>query len=178
MSSIETDRHEPDLAPLRAALKTMPTPAVDEAAVRRAFRQHRDAEAGGARAAARTRRITYWALAAAVSGAAMGGVVGLALMTQRYAASPPAPIAVAPPSAVAAFQPLWYSPAVVPGAAYSVVRVRMPLSSLALLPDAAADGMIEADLLVGEDGLARGIRFNGPRALLVSKASHQLGEVR
>ena len=59
----------------------------------------------------------------------------------------------------------------VSGAAYSVVRVRIPLSSLALLPDATADGMIEADLLVGEDGLARGIRFNGPGALLVSKAS-------
>jgi len=178
MSSMETDPREPDLAPLRAALKAMPAPAIDEPALRRVFRAHRDAQAGGVHAAARARRITYWALAAAVSGVAVGGVVGLALLTQRHAAVPAASMRVAPPSAVAAFQPLWYSPAVVPGAAYSVVRVRMPLSSLALLPDAAADGMIEADLLVGEDGLARGIRFNGPRALLVSKASQQSGEVR
>jgi hypothetical protein len=169
MSSIETDPHEPDLAPLRAALQAMPTPAVDEAALRRVFREHRHAQTSGARTAARTRR--YWALAAAVSSVALGGVVGLALMTERHTAAPPAPIAAAAPTAVAAFQPLWYSPEVVSGAAYSVVRVRVPLSSLALLPDGAADGMIEADLLVGEDGLARGIRFNGPGALLVSKAS-------
>ena len=86
-------------------------------------------------------------------------------------AAPPAPIAAAQTSPVAAFQPLGYASEVVSGAAYSVVRVRIPLSSLALMPDGAADGMIEADLLVGEDGLARGIRFNGPGALLVSKAS-------
>lgn len=168
MSSIETDPHEPDLAPLRAALKALPTPAVDEAALRRVFREHRRAQAGGARATARARTIKYWALAAAVSSVAIGGIVGLVRMTERRAA---APLAATPPPAVAAFQPLWYSPEVVPGAAYSVVRVRIPLSSLALLPDATADGMIEADLLVGEDGLARGIRFNGPGALLVSKAS-------
>jgi hypothetical protein len=92
-------------------------------------------------------------------------------MTGRRATAPPAPAATVPPAAVSAFQPLGYSPQVVSGAAYSVVRVRIPVSSLSLLPDAAADGMIEADLLVGEDGLARGIRFNGPGALLVSKAS-------
>ncbi len=169
MSSIETDPREPDLAPLRAALKALPTPAVDEAALRRVFREHRLAQTGRARAAARTRK--YWALAAAVSCLIMGGVVRLVLMTERRAVAPPAPLAAAPPSAVAAFQPLGYSSEVVSGAAYSVVRVRIPLSSLALLPDAAPDGMIEADLLVGEDGLARGIRFNGPGALLVSKAS-------
>ncbi len=168
MSSIETDPRAPDLAPLRAALKDMPAPSVDEAALRRVFREHRHAQAGRARVAARARK--YWALAAAVSVMAIGGVVGLALMTERHAA-PPAPIAAAPGSPVAAFQPLGYSLALVSGAAYSVVRVRIPLSSLALMPDAAADGMIEADLLVGEDGLARGIRFNGPGALLVSKAS-------
>jgi len=169
MSSIETDPHEPDLSPLRAALKAMPTPAVDEAALRRAFRERRPPQAGSARAAAPTRR--YRALAAAVSSVAVGGVVGLVLMTGRRATAPPAPAATVPPAAVSAFQPLGYSPQVVSGAAYSVVRVRIPVSSLSLLPDAAADGMIEADLLVGEDGLARGIRFNGPGALLVSKAS-------
>ena len=169
MSSMETDPHEPDLAPLRAALKAMPAPPVDAAALRRIFREQRRAPVGGARAAPRTPR--YWAIAAAVSSVAVGGIAGLVLMTERRAAVPPPPIAAAPASPVAAFQPLGYSSGVVSGAAYSVVRVRIPLSSLALLPEAAADGMIEADLLVGEDGLARGIRFNGPAALLVSKAS-------
>ena len=169
MSSIETNPPGPDLAPLRAALKAMPAPAVDEAALRRAFREHRPPQVGCARAAAGTR--TYWALAAAVASVAVGGVVGLVLLTERHGGAPPVPMAATPPAAVAAFQPLGYSPQVVSGAAYSVVRVRIPLSSLALMPDAAPDGMIEADLLVGEDGLARGIRFNGPGALLVSKAS-------
>lgn len=168
MSSIETRPNDPDLAPLRAALKAMPTPAVDEAALRRMFRERRGARRGGARAATGARR--NWALAAALSSVIVGGVVGFALVGQRPRVDPPAPGTASPP-AVAAFQPLWYSPQVVPGAAYSVVRVRIPLSSLALLPEAAADGMIEADLLVGEDGLARGIRFSGPGALLVSKAS-------
>ena len=171
MSSIETGPLEPDLASLRAALKAMPTPAVDETALRRVFREHRAAQARGARATARTRMTAFWVLAAALSSVVIGGVVGLALMTERRAVAPPAPMAPGPASAHAAFQPLWYSPEVVAGAAYSVVRVRIPLSSLALLPDATADGMIEADLLVGEDGLARGIRFNGPGALLVSTAS-------
>jgi hypothetical protein len=39
------------------------------------------------------------------------------------------------------------------------VRVRIPLSALALVPGSMQDGTVEADLLVGEDGLARGIRF-------------------
>jgi hypothetical protein len=169
MSSIEMQRNDPDLAPLRAALNAMPAPALDEAAVRRAFREHRPAMAEGVRMAARTRK--YWALAAAVSSVAVGGLVGVALLTLPPVAAPPAPVAAAQPAAVAAFQPLWYSQQPVAGAAYSVVRVRIPVSSLALLPDAPAGGMIEADLLVGEDGLARGIRFDGPGALLVSRAS-------
>ncbi len=169
MSSSETEPHAPDLGPLRAALQAMPTPAVDEAALRRVFREHRHAQANGARASVPTWK--YWAIAAAVSCVVVGGLVGLALVTERRAGVSPAPMAAAPPSSVAAFQPLWYSSELVSGAAYSVVRVRIPLSSLALMPDAPADGMIEADLLVGEDGLARGIRFKGPGALLVSKAS-------
>jgi hypothetical protein len=145
----------------------MPAPAVNEAALRRMFREHRAHVVPTPRAHGSRR---YWALAAVISSVAIGGVVGLVLTNERHHVTP-LPAAASAPAAVAAFQPLWYSPNVVPGAAYSVVRVRIPLSSLALLPDPAADGMIEADLLVGEDGLARGIRFNGPGALLVSKAS-------
>ncbi|MEO8464406.1 MAG: hypothetical protein ABI640_03630 [Gammaproteobacteria bacterium] len=169
MNSINKEPHEVDLAPLRAALEAMPAPPVDDAALRRMFREQRHAHVESERAAARTRK--YWALAAAVSSVAVGGLVALVLMTERRAAEPPVPTLGVAPATVAAFQPLGYSSEVVAGAAYSVVRVRIPLSSLALMPDAAADGMIEADLLVGEDGLARGIRFNGPGALLVSKTS-------
>jgi hypothetical protein len=60
---------------------------------------------------------------------------------------------------VAAFQPLQGSPVSLPSDSYSVVRVRIPLSALALVPGTEQSGTIEADLLVGEDGLARGIRF-------------------
>jgi hypothetical protein len=131
------------------------------------FRERRAAGVKRATVPARPRR--YRALAAALACVAVGGLAGVGLIARREPARPVP--AVRPPAAIAAFQPLGYSPGVVPGAAYSVVRVRIPLSSLALLPDPAADGMIEADLLVGEDGLARGIRFNGSSALLVSQAS-------
>ena len=57
-----------------------------------------------------------------------------------------------------------------PSSSYSVVRVRIPLSAFARRAGHGADGTIEADLLVGEDGLARAIRFNEADALLVSVA--------
>jgi hypothetical protein len=79
------------------------------------------------------------------------------------AAAPPAEAArgsdtaTALGSSAAAFQPLLYAPGFSPTGSYSVVRVRIPLSALAQGP--RLEGTIEADLLVGEDGLASGIRF-------------------
>jgi hypothetical protein len=84
--------------------------------------------------------------------------VPLALETPRSEALP-----------VNAFQPLLSAPGL-SSSSYSVVRVRIPLSALALVPGTAQDGTIEADLLVGEDGLARAIRFNEADALVVSTA--------
>jgi hypothetical protein len=72
--------------------------------------------------------------------------------------------------AAAAFQPLLYSPGISPAQAYNVVRVRIPLTSLVGY-GAPIDGMIEADLLVGEDGLPTGIRFDTADAPLVSMVS-------
>jgi len=46
--------------------------------------------------------------------------------------------------------------------------VRIPLSSLALVPGSEQGGTVEAELLVGEDGLARGIRFLQTDTMLVS----------
>lgn len=44
--------------------------------------------------------------------------------------------------------------------AYSIVRVKMPLSSVNFVDGQSGDGWsIEADVILGEDGLARGIRF-------------------
>ncbi|HVY66391.1 MAG TPA: hypothetical protein VHH11_16345 [Gammaproteobacteria bacterium] len=165
----DAEAHAPELAELRAALRALPAPRVDDAAVRRAFRDRRR-ELDAARAVARRRRArVHAALAAAIAFVAVGGVVRFVVSQSPQRSQAPQSDA---PAAVAAFQPLLYAPEVAPGAAYSVVRVRIPLSSLTLLPAAGADGMIEADLLVGEDGLARGIRFDGAGALPVSQASY------
>ncbi|HEX5049666.1 MAG TPA: hypothetical protein VFX89_21310 [Gammaproteobacteria bacterium] len=72
-------------------------------------------------------------------------------------------------SGAAAFQPLMYAPGFSPSGSYSVVRVRIPLSALAQGP--RLEGTIEADLLVGEDGLASGIRFASTDTLFVPAGS-------
>jgi hypothetical protein len=48
--------------------------------------------------------------------------------------------------------------------------VRIPISAFAVVPGTAEAGTIEADLLVGEDGLARAIRFNEADLTQVSVA--------
>jgi hypothetical protein len=58
-----------------------------------------------------------------------------------------------------------------PSSSYSVVRVRIPLSAFAIVPGTEQGGSVEADLLVGEDGLARAIRINEADALRVSVAA-------
>jgi hypothetical protein len=129
------------------------------------FRERREAarERGPARAASRRR----WVLAAAVAGLAVG--VASVLLVGERRQPPQGSAAVPAPVAVAAFQPLWSSPEVVPGAAYNVVRVRIPLSAIAQGP--RLEGTFEADLLVGEDGLASGIRFASTDTQLVSAGS-------
>lgn len=57
-----------------------------------------------------------------------------------------------------AFRPLMYAPRPSPWESYSIVRVRIPLAALA--PGDASRGSVEADVLLGEDGLARAIRFD------------------
>jgi hypothetical protein len=79
--------------------------------------------------------------------------------------------AAAPTRAPRAFQPLSYGPGFSPSGSYSVVRVRIPLAALAIDHTGALDGTIEADLLLGEDGLASGIRFDAEDTLLVSTIS-------
>ena len=111
--------------------------------------------------------------AAAVVVLAIGAVFAAVLL--RVEPPPNVPLAAdvpqTAPLAVSAFQPLLNSPRLSPSLSYSVVRVRIPLSAFALVPGTQENGTIEADLLVGEDGLARGIRFAGADTMLVSVAA-------
>jgi hypothetical protein len=162
-----------ELAQLRAALRTVDAPAPDEAALRIRFREaeRRRIEAPAAAPSDAGWRIHF--AAAAVVVLAVGAAVGAVVL--RVEAPRPAPLAVEPAQAASpppdgVFQPLSSSPGFAPASAYSVVRVRIPLSAFALVPGTEQDGTVEADLLVGEDGLARAIRFNEADALLVSVA--------
>jgi len=167
-----------ELAELRSALRELRAPPADEALLRAAFRARRQrlVVAAGQRVDRGVRR-RYFAAAAAVTAVVVAAVIGLIGLgrgaVQRPGAEVPVVAGAAAPEATVAtaFQPLMYSPGFSPSAAYSVVRVRIPLSSFAVVQGTTVDGTIEADLLVGEDGIARGIRFNKADTLLVSAAS-------
>jgi len=165
----DASRLQSELAQLRAAVQAVEAPAIDEAALRARFREARQqlAQNAAAERAGRLRRLPL-AAAAAVALAVGGALVAVMLRGEHSA--PMLVVAetpVAAPSAVSAFQPL-LSPPGLSSSSYSVVRVRIPLSAFAVVPGTVQDGSIEADLLVGEDGLARAIRFNEADALLVS----------
>jgi len=162
---------QPDLVQLRAALRKVEAPAIDEAALRSRFRevQRQRAQSAVTERAGGSWRLPLAAAAAVVL--AVGGALAVVVLRGERAA-PTLIAAEAPvtaPPAVSAFQPLLRSPGL-SSSSYSVVRVRIPLSAFAVVPGTEQDGSIEADLLVGEDGLARAIRFNEADALLLSVA--------
>jgi len=163
-------RLQAELAQLRAALRGVEAPPIEEAALRAQFRDCKQAEIAPVGRAGGSRRLPL-AAAAAVVLAVGGALTVVALRGERPV---PVPVAAeapeAAPEAVGAFQPLLSSPGLSASASYSVVRVRIPLSAFAAVPGTTQDGTIEADLLVGEDGLARAIRFNEADALRVSVA--------
>jgi hypothetical protein len=160
-----------DLAALRAALRDVSAPADGERTLRAALSVRRLA----APAAPRGRRARAVWLAAA---AALGAVAVAALLPRATSRDPGAhgtaaddsgpPPASRPPLAVSAFQPLAFTPGLSASQSYSVVRVRIPLAALAPGHASPTDATIEADLLVGEDGLARGIRFDTADTLFVA----------
>ena len=165
-------RLQAELAQLRTALRGVHVPPVDEAALRARFRaaaRQREQAADTAAGAVSSWRVHF--AAAAVIVIAVGAVFAAVLLRVE----PPAPLPLVTEATqpellpVSAFQPLMNSPGL-SSSSFSVVRVRIPLSAFALVPGTPQDGMIEADLLVGEDGLARGIRFPEADALLVSTA--------
>ena len=170
----DASRLQSELAQLRAAVRAVEAPAIDEAALRARFREARQQLAQNA-AAERAGRLRRLPLAAAAAVAlAVGGALVAVMLRGEHPASVLVPVAaetpVVIPVPVSAFQPLPNSTSLSPSSSYNVVRVRIPLSAFAVVPGTEQGGSIEADLLVGEDGLARAIRFNEADALLVSVA--------
>jgi hypothetical protein len=174
MSDVQRDptRLQAELAQLRVALHGLHPPLPDEAALRAQFREvarRREQASATAARGASGRRMRFAAAAAVVL--AVGALLAVVLVPgERPAETPVAAAAPSPaPLPVSAFQPLLNAPGL-SSSSYSVVRVRIPLAAFAVVPGTQQDGVIEADLLVGEDGLARGIRFPEADALLVSTA--------
>ena len=173
MSDTQHDaRLQTELAHLRAALRTVQAPALDEAALRAQFR---DAAAQRVRTAAAAARGTgSWRIhfaAAAVVVLAVGAALAAVLLRVERPVPPALAEETSRPESlpISAFQPLLNSPGL-SSSSYNVVRVRIPLSAFAVVPGTQQGGSIEADLLVGEDGLARAIRFNEADALRVATA--------
>lgn len=177
-SDEETDRAlTTDLAALRTALHEVRAPADGEVALRAALwaRRQRRAPAGAAR---RSRVPTALAAAAAIAAVA---IVSLLLLRNvpdegSSATDAPAPGSALPTTAsgtnaLAAFQPLALTPALSASQSYSVVRVRIPITALAPGNAGPPGATIEADLLVGEDGLARAIRFDSADTLFLTARS-------
>lgn len=180
------DRLGADLAALRERLRGMKAPRFDETGLPAVLRAQarfvptsREAAPPAAAPPPATRR---WraplAAAAAVAVAAIAALLAARSPFQQSgpAVRPSSPDARAAATAsaergsgAAAFQPLMYAPGFSPSGSYSVVRVRIPLSALA--QGQRLEGTIEADLLVGEDGLASGIRFASTDTLFVPAAS-------
>jgi hypothetical protein len=167
----DTSRLDAELAQLRAALRDVTAPPPDEQALRAQFREwsRRHTENAAVERAGGSRRIPLAAAAAVVLAV---GAATTAIVLRDEGAAPASVAAEAPVNAqpaVGAFQPLSSSPGL-PSSSYSVVRVRIPVSAFAVVPGTAEGGTIEADLLVGEDGLARAIRFNEADLTQVSVA--------
>lgn len=59
-----------------------------------------------------------------------------------------------------AFRTAAYAPELSPAGYYSIVRVRIPVSSFPAADGAEVHGMVDAEVLLGEDGLAKAIRFD------------------
>jgi hypothetical protein len=167
---------------LRAACRAQRAVLSRQASGAASITEHRDRSHPPARARAGSRRRAIFAAGALAASIVVAAVVLIGLdriddnaarTTALTAETPEALVnsGVSGISATAAFQPLLYAPGISPAQAYTVVRVRIPLTSLVGY-DAPIDGMIEADLLVGEDGLPTGIRFDTVDTPLVSMATH------
>ena len=187
------------LGRLRDALREVNAADGGEESLRDAFRAHRAAVAEGAqvastpqprdgvttssrpRASRRPMNFMAGVLAASLVVAAVVLVglwrardiaEGAATVGGATSASSEAGYDVGEIRVAAAFRPLSYSREISPTQAYTIVRVRVPLTALGLGYDAPPNATIEADLLLGEDGIPTGIRFDTANAQLVSMTSY------
>lgn len=124
-------------------------PAYIEESLRRAFRRRN-----------RERSLRRWMSGSGLIAAAV--VVALLLWT-HYGRRRAVPVAVQEEQQEAAFYPLPEAEALPPVENAVVVRVQLPVSSLESMGVPVAgeqpDGSVQADLLLGQDGLARGVRL-------------------
>jgi hypothetical protein len=92
----------------------------------------------------------------ALASTAAGVLTAIAIYREPSAACPPVAASVSPAEIVLVTDPV-FDPS-----ATSIVRVRMPRAALATLgipiADPDASGLVDVELLVGEDGFARTIR--------------------
>jgi hypothetical protein len=107
----------------------------------------------------RARRRNFW-----LAGASGAVAAGLAVMVWMHPAAPTGfPEDAAFSELADGFYPLPDADALSPLETAMVVRVELPMSSLRLMGvpvnGASAAQLIQADVLLGQDGLARGVRF-------------------
>jgi len=112
----------------------------------------------------RLRRARAWLSAASVGAiaAAIAVLLWIGPLAPRRAASPVDSLAMADET-TAGFYPLPDAEALPPVESAMVVRVQIPMASLELIgfpinQDRASD-RVEAEVLLGQDGLARGVRL-------------------
>jgi hypothetical protein len=178
---------EAGLAALRAELRELRAPDA-ESALLAAYRARlaasaRELAVSSSRAAAPRTRFSRrpFALAAAVLLTAVTALVASRVERAERDTPPTASaVAVVPeaPEPAGAFRPLAFARGVSAAESYSVVRVRIQLATFAPGAGAPSDAAIEADLLVGEDGLARAIRFDKADTVFVSGVAKESGERR
>jgi hypothetical protein len=79
---------------------------------------------------------------------------------------------------VTEFVPLTYAGLVSPAPESRLVRVRLPATALAYfgLPSSAASRSVEADVLLGQDGLAYAVRFVRPTLAAISASDRTNSE--
>jgi hypothetical protein len=151
-----TDKHgresfPKELALLRDAMRDQQAPDRVEAELRRRFREREELR--------RPRRAWWrpWAVAAAVA------TVLLAVILLRPEPEAPSPVEVASEELVTDYMPIGYGSLVSADEFAQIIRVSVPRSDMVRfgLPvrlDAGPE-RITADVVLGEDGVARAIRF-------------------
>jgi hypothetical protein len=171
------------LSALRSAIQVPPSPPAHEDALLEAYRAARSR-----RLSFRKRRSVRFSTLAAAAGVAaltllapfIGETPAPTSVASRTAESPAAAegragaagaelhaeSSGAPPPAV--FHALPFSPGVSLSGSYSVVRVRIPVSAFPGSFPAVTPSSVEADLLIGEDGIPSAISFINADTVLVS----------